>query len=240
MRARAPLVAIVAAAGVAAMTLAAPPAAAQAEPSLDSETERFSYVLGLNYFRQLKSIGVLPDRFSLETFLQAERDLASGQTPRMTEAEIRATGEELRAWIQERQRKGSAATAGAALAAGTAFLERNAEAPGVVVTASGLQYRIDRQGDGPKPQASDTVETHYAGRLLDGSEFDSSYKRGEPTQFPVNRVIPGWTEALQLMPVGSKWELWIPYDLAYGPRGTRGIPPNSTLNFTVELLGIVE
>ena len=122
---------------------------------------------------------------------------------------------------------------------GEAFLKENATKEGVVTTESGLQYKIVTAGEGPKPGAEDVVKVHYRGTLLDGTEFDSSYKRGEPVTFPVGGVIPGWVEALQLMPVGSKWELFIPSGLAYGPGGAGGqIGPNSTLKFEVELLSI--
>ncbi len=120
------------------------------------------------------------------------------------------------------------------------YLEENARKEGVTVTASGLQYEVLEQGDGPKPSATDTVRVHYAGTLTDGTEFDSSYKRGEPISFPLNRVISGWTEGLQLMGVGSTFLFTIPGDLAYGPAGMppAGIGPNATLIFKVELLGI--
>lgn len=123
--------------------------------------------------------------------------------------------------------------------AGEKFLAENAKKAGVKTTASGLQYRSVVEGTGPKPQATDTVEVHYRGTFIDGREFDSSYKRGESISFPLNGVIRGWTEGLQLMPVGSKYELYIPYHLAYGERGAGGvIPPFAALIFEVELLGI--
>ena len=122
---------------------------------------------------------------------------------------------------------------------GKRFLEENAKKSGVVTLDSGLQYKVLTDGAGPTPSRADTVRTHYAGRLLDGTEFDSSYKRGEPMSFPVTRVISGWTEALLLMQVGSKWELYIPANLAYGDRGAPPkIPPFATLIFEIELLGI--
>ncbi len=120
----------------------------------------------------------------------------------------------------------------------SAFLEKNKTAPGVVTTASGLQYKILKAGTGSKPTSDQQVKVHYTGKLLDGKVFDSSVERGEPAVFGVTQVIPGWVEALQLMTVGSKWELYIPSDLAYGPQGNQGIPGNSLLIFEVELLGI--
>jgi FKBP-type peptidyl-prolyl cis-trans isomerase len=124
---------------------------------------------------------------------------------------------------------------------GEEFLAKNKSKSGVVTTASGLQYEIIKAGTGPKPKAEDEVKCHYVGTTIDGKEFDSSIKRGEPATFPVNRVIPGWTEALQLMPVGSKWKLYIPASLGYGERGAgQDIKPNSALIFEVELLEIVK
>ena len=127
------------------------------------------------------------------------------------------------------------------LAAGKAFLAENAKKPGVVTTESGLQYKVITSGDGKQPTASDTVTTHYRGTLIDGREFDSSYKRDQPASFPVKGVIKGWTEALQLMHVGDKWQLFIPSDLAYGPsKRSELIQPNSTLIFEIELLDVKE
>jgi FKBP-type peptidyl-prolyl cis-trans isomerase len=122
---------------------------------------------------------------------------------------------------------------------GEDFLAANKSKEGVKTTASGLQYKVLKEGKGPKPKSTDTVKVHYRGTLLDGTEFDSSYKRGEPVEFPLDQVIKGWTEGLQLMPAGSKYQFWIPANLAYGEPGNRGIPPNSTLIFEVELLEIV-
>ena len=124
--------------------------------------------------------------------------------------------------------------------AGEAFLAENATKEGIQTTDSGLQYRIVEEGSGPTPTISDTVRCHYAGTLIDGTEFDSSYKRGQPAEFPVSGVIAGWTEALQMMPAGSKWEVFLPSEIAYGSRGAGGaIGPNETLVFTIELLDIV-
>jgi FKBP-type peptidyl-prolyl cis-trans isomerase FkpA/FKBP-type peptidyl-prolyl cis-trans isomerase FklB len=123
-------------------------------------------------------------------------------------------------------------------AKGEAFLSQNKAKEGVHTTASGLQYRVLREGTGPKPKATDVVTVHYTGRLIDGTEFDSSYKRNEPAKFQLDSVIKGWTEGLQLMPTGSKYELVIPAELGYGPMGNQAIPGNSVLIFEVELLGI--
>jgi FKBP-type peptidyl-prolyl cis-trans isomerase len=123
--------------------------------------------------------------------------------------------------------------------AGQAFLAANAKKEGVVTTATGLQYKVLENGTGPRPKATDTVNVHYRGTLIDGKTFDSSYDRGEPISFPLNRVIPGWTEGVQLMPVGSKYEFYIPYQLAYGERGAGGVIPGyAALIFVVELLAI--
>jgi FKBP-type peptidyl-prolyl cis-trans isomerase FklB len=123
-------------------------------------------------------------------------------------------------------------------ASGEAFLAENAKKEGITVTASGLQYEVINSGSGSTPTLSDTVETHYTGRFMDGSEFDSSVTRGQPLTFPVTGVIAGWTEALQLMQEGDKWKLYIPSDLAYGERGVGPIPPNATLIFEIELLSV--
>ena len=129
---------------------------------------------------------------------------------------------------------------GANRSAGEEFLKNNKKQKDVVVTSSGLQYKVITKGDGPIPEKSQKVKVHYEGRLLDGTVFDSSYKRGQPATFGVTQVIPGWIEALTMMPVGSKWELYIPQELAYGSRDQKSIPPFSCLIFTVELLEIVK
>lgn len=123
---------------------------------------------------------------------------------------------------------------------GEKFLAENKTKEGVITTESGLQYKVEKEGDGAKPAASDQVKVHYTGTLLDGTKFDSSVDRGEPAVFGVDRVIKGWTEILQIMPVGSKYTIWVPAELAYGEQGTRGIKPNSVLKFDVELLDIVK
>lgn len=123
---------------------------------------------------------------------------------------------------------------------GAEFLEKNKSAEGVKVTASGLQYKVEKEGEGKTPSKTDTVKAHYKGTLIDGTQFDSSYDRGQPAEFPVQGVIPGWSEALQMMKVGSKYKLFIPPELAYGASGRPGIPANSVLVFEVELVDIVK
>ena len=143
--------------------------------------------------------------------------------------------------MQERQQAEAAKVGEQNRKLGEAYLADNAKRPGIVTTASGLQYEVLTQGDGPVPAATDQVKVHYTGRLIDGTVFDSSVERGEPATFGVTQVIPGWVEALQLMPVGSKWRLHIPSALAYGPNGAGGvIGPDATLIFDVELLEIVK
>lgn len=159
-----------------------------------------------------------------------------GDEPEVSEDQIRAAFEVIGARMQEAQAEQAKLAAGA----GEAFLAENAKKAGVVVTASGLQYEVLTQGDGEKPSRASTVRTHYHGTLIDGTVFDSSYNRGQPAEFPVGGVIAGWTEALQLMPVGSKYRLYIPHQLAYGERGAgASIAPFSALVFDVELLAIV-
>jgi FKBP-type peptidyl-prolyl cis-trans isomerase len=165
--------------------------------------------------------------------MQGLKDALSGQKGLMTEAEARAA-------LTEMQEQKSKQVANANKAKGDAFLEANKSQPGVVALPSGLQYKILTAGTGPKPRAVDKVVCNYRGTLIDGTEFDNSYKRGQPATFPVTGVIKGWTEALQLMPVGSKWQLFVPAHLAYGEMSPAPdvIPPNSTLIFEVELISI--
>jgi len=159
-----------------------------------------------------------------------------GDEPEVSEQQIRAAFEVISARMQAEQEEKAKLAAGA----GEAFLAENAKKPGVVTTASGLQYEVLVAGDGEKPTRASTVRTHYHGTLIDGTVFDSSYNRGQPAEFPVGGVIAGWTEALQLMPVGSKYRLYIPHQLAYGERGAgASIAPFSALVFDVELLAIV-
>jgi FKBP-type peptidyl-prolyl cis-trans isomerase FklB len=199
---------------------------------LKTTLQRASYAIGTNIGRNLRSQGLEVDAKALSKGIV---DALAGVKLLLEEAEMR---EVLQALQQEMMAKREAAGA-AAQKKGQVFLEANGKKPDVTVLPSGLQYKVLEEGSGSKPKATDTVRTHYRGTLIDGTEFDSSYARGEPATFPLNRVIRGWTEALQLMPVGAKWQLFIPADLAYGARGSPpNIGPNETLIFEIELLGI--
>ena len=195
-----------------------------------------SYGIGADLGRNLKRLGIEIDADAL---IKGFNDALSGAKPLMSDEEI---GQTLNALQQNIQRKAAQAAAAAGeenKKAGEAFLAQNKGKQGVVTLPSGLQYKILKAGDGKKPTENDTVECNYRGTLINGTEFDSSYRRGQPATFGVGQVIPGWREALQLMPVGSKWELYVPSDLAYGERGAgRDIGPNATLVFEVELLAI--
>jgi len=205
--------------------------------ALDTDEQRVSYGMGVGLGERIKQDSIAIDS---DAFAAGMKDAIEG-------AELKMTKEEIMQEMQAFQQKQVAAQqaefdnlATTNLEAGAAFLAENTTKEGVVTLESGLQYKVLTEGTGSKPKATDTVEVHYSGKLLDGTEFDSSYTRGATVSFPVNGVIPGWTEALQLMPVGSKWQLFIPSDLAYGPGGTGGGPigPNATLLFDVELIAI--
>ncbi len=210
-------------------------AAAQDALPLETVDQRFSYMVGLQLGQRMMEQGI-SKTLDVDAFAQALRDTFDGVQPGLSMEEMQATVKEVQALRAAEEGQKGADT----LSAGAAFLAENGQKEGITTTDSGLQYQATEAGDGPMPKASDTVKVHYEGRLLDGKVFDSSYSRGEPETFGVGQVIPGWQEALQLMPVGSKWEVWIPSDLAYGPQGAGGdIGPNETLNFTIELLEIV-
>lgn len=214
-----------------------PSPAPAAESPLKTEKDKVSYAIGMNIGANFKRQGIDVDP---ALFMQGLKDSSSGGKTLLTEQEERAVltqfQGELRAKMEEKAKEAAETNK----KEGDAFLAANKLKQGVVTLPSGLQYKILKEGTGPKPTAGDTVECNYRGTLINGTEFDSSYKRGQPAKFPVTGVIKGWTEALQLMPVGSKWQLFIPPDLAYGERGTPGgeIGPNSTLIFEVELLNI--
>lgn len=202
---------------------------------LKDQKDKVSYGYGMQIGSNLKRQGIEINADLLAAGLKAA---LAGDKTLITEEEAReammAMQKEMQAKRMEKQKTEGEENK----KKGEQFLAENKKKEGVKTTASGLQYQVMTMGTGPKPKAEDTVSTHYRGTLIDGTEFDSSYKRGEPAKFPLNGVIKGWTEALQLMPVGSKWKLFIPGDLAYGPGGRPGIPPNATLLFDIELLGI--
>ena len=192
--------------------------------------DKISYALGLSMGQNLMGSGV--EKLNYQDLAAGIEDVLTHQQPKISYQEAQQV---LNQFFQELEAK----VAGAAKAEGEKFLAENAKREGVKVTASGLQYEILEPSLGQKPKATDTVRVHYEGTLIDGTVFDSSYKRGESISFPLNGVIKGWTEGLQLMSVGSKYKFFIPYQLAYGERGAgASIPPYAALIFTVELLGI--
>jgi FKBP-type peptidyl-prolyl cis-trans isomerase FklB len=203
--------------------------------TLKTQKDKASYAIGLNIGKSMHKDSVDVDTTIL---LRGLRDGLAGAKPLLTDDEARATMVALQADLRKKQEEKMAVQGEANKKEGDAFLAENKTKDGVVTLPSGLQYKILTEGTGPKPTASDTVVCNYKGTLIDSTEFDSSYKRGQPATFPVSGVIKGWTEALQLMPVGSKWQLFIPADLAYGPSGKGGIGPNATLIFEVELMSI--
>lgn len=190
-----------------------------------------SYAFGMDIGNSLKAVGL---KIEYDQFLSGMKDVLEGNTPKMTENDARTL-------IQSTVRESQKRMAEEASTKEKAYLDSNKTKNGVKVTASGLQYEVLKEGTGPKPQVSDTVKVDYVGKLLDGTVFDSSIERKEPATFPLGGVIPGWTEGLQLMTVGSKYRFTIPSQLAYGPQGAGGkIPPNATLIFEVDLLEIVK
>ena len=205
--------------------------------ALETQKDKVSYAVGINLGRGIHKEAVDVDP---EILARGLRDGLSDAKPQMTDEEVQATLSELQKQVTAHQQELRQQAVEKNKKAGEAFLAANKDKPGVVTLASGLQYKIIEPGTGPKPTASDSVVCNYRGTLIDGTEFDSSYKRGQAATFPVGQVIKGWTEALQLMPVGSKWQLFIPADLAYGERGTNGGPigPNETLVFEVQLVSI--
>lgn len=200
---------------------------------LKTENQKLSYFLGAQIGQQFKSDGIDVDK---DAFFLAVDDVMKGKSLRMSDAEMNAVVQAFQKAKADRMNK----VADENKKAGEKFLAENKTKKGVKVTASGLQYKVVKSGSGKTPAASDTVEVHYHGTLIDGTVFDSSVERGQPASFPVGGVIRGWTEALQLMKEGDKWTLYIPSDLAYGPAGTRGGPigPNAALVFEVELLKV--
>ncbi len=192
---------------------------------------KISYALGLGIGQQLKNMNI--EDFSIEDFTRSIQDIMSGNPTAMSSREAQQM---LNDYFKKKEKE----QAETAIAEGKVFLEQNARKAGVVQTRSGLQYEVLTEGSGRSPKATDTVRCHYEGRLLDGTVFDSSYKRGEPADFGLNQVITGWTEGVQLMKEGAKYRFYIPYLLGYGERGAgASIPPYSTLVFDVELIKVL-
>ncbi|WP_440590221.1 FKBP-type peptidyl-prolyl cis-trans isomerase [Oceanospirillum sediminis] len=194
---------------------------------------KVSYGIGRQMGEQLASSGI--DGLELDHVAAGLREAFEGADSRLTDMELHEAFEVIQQRLAEKQK----AQHQVEIDAGNAYLEDNAKKEGVTVTESGLQYEVLAVGEGEKPAATDKVRVHYHGELISGEVFDSSVQRGQPAEFPVNGVIKGWVEALQLMPAGSKWRLTIPQDLAYGERGAGSIPPYSVLVFEVELLDIL-
>jgi len=207
-----------------------------AAPALNTKKDKVSYAIGADLGKKLKASSIEVDPTVLT---RALKDTLTGDKSAMTDDEIRATLTDLTKDLQAKQQAAAKETSEKNRKAGEDFLAANKSKEGVVTLPDGLQYKILQAGSGPKPTTADTIVCNYKGTLIDGKEFDSSYKRGQPLTMPVGGVIKGWTEALQLMPVGSKWQLFIPPDLAYGDRQAGpDITPGSTLVFEVELISI--
>lgn len=212
----------------------------QAEPganaSLETADQKASYGIGRNIGQGLVPMA---ERIDVDAFARGLRDALNERDPAVSQAVLDTTLQTFQTALQAAQQQKMAEEAEANQAVADSFLATNAEREGVQTTDSGLQYEVIEEGDGPKPGPDDRITVHYRGTLPDGTKFDSSYDRGEPATFNVQGVIPGFAEGLQLMSVGSKYKLYIPPDLGYGPRGQGPIPPNSTLIFELELLDIV-
>jgi len=207
-----------------------------ADFKLETSKDKISYSMGLDLGGYLKNMG---DKVDLELLKKGLEDGFTGAEPKLSQEEIAVVQEQFAAEMKADQEKKLAEMMEKNSTEGKAFLEANKKKEGVVVTASGLQYEVLTAGSGDKPKAGDTVKVDYVGTLVNGSEFDSSIKRGEPAVFTVNQVIPGWSEALQLMPVGSKYRVVIPAELAYGEKGASPvIQPNSVLVFEISLIEI--
>ena len=220
----------------AAQSQSSSPAASPADAALPTDKDKLSYAIGMNVGR-----GLHRDKIDVDPnlLLRGLKDAMGGGQTLMSDEQAQAVIVQLQNQLRQKMQAQQAEAGQANKKEGDDFLAANKTKPGVIVLTSGLQYKILKEGTGPKPTASDTVKCNYRGTLINGTEFDSSEKHGGPATFPVSGVIKGWTEALQLMPVGSKWQLFVPPDLAYGARGAGGdIGPNETLIFDVELLSI--
>jgi FKBP-type peptidyl-prolyl cis-trans isomerase FklB len=220
------------------------PAAQSAQPSTaqpqagkpESVADRASYAIGYNFGRQFKQNDITVNN---DLLMKGLRDALGGGQGSLTDEEMQAAMQAFQQQVMQQQAEKQKVVGEKNKAEGEAFLAKNKARAGVKTTASGLQYEVLKEGTGPQPKATDTVTVHYQGTLMDGTEFDSSYKRGEPATFVLNQVIPGWTEGVQLMKVGSKYKFYIPAALGYGDRGAGGvIGPNAPLVFEVELISI--
>ncbi len=202
----------------------------QTSASLKNASDTASFYIGYMYGTGMQRMGMKEPNMDA---------LVAGMNSAVQKKEVKTDPQQMEMYLNNYFQRLAMKRAEENAEKGKKFLEENAKKSGVDTLSHGIQYKILKKGDGPKPTATDIVKVHYRGTLIDGTEFDSSLKRGEPIEFPLNRVIPGWTTALQEMPVGSKWEIYIPSDQAYGPRGGGSIGPNETLIFEVELLDIV-
>ncbi len=208
---------------------------AEGGPGLKEQKDRESYSLGYQFGQYLRAQDL---EINLEVYASAIKDALEGKEPPLSKEEIRATVLAVQQRVEAAREKQFKEKAVKNLEEGKRFLAENQKKERITALPSGLQYRVLTEGSGKTPQSTDTVTVNYKGTLIDGTEFDSSYKRGQPATFRVDGVIPGWTQALQLMKEGSKWLLFIPAELAYGERGAGPIPPNSTLIFEVELIAV--
>src|SRR6266567_3033044 len=216
---------------VSASLLALPLFGQEKSPQLKDQKEKVSYAIGMNIGANLsrQKVDINPDLLAAGI-----KDAIAGKA-QLTQDQVKDVMTQFEKDMEQKQKAAGEKNK----ADGAKFLEENKKKPGVKTTASGLEYKVEKEGTGPQPKPTDMVSVNYRGTLIDGTEFDSSYKRGQPATFPVNGVIKGWTEALQLMPVGSKWQLFVPSELAYGDRGAGAdIKPGATLIFEVELLSI--
>jgi FKBP-type peptidyl-prolyl cis-trans isomerase FklB len=215
--------------------LAGPALAADDPAGLTNDTDKASYSIGANIGRSFKTQSI---ELNTNAFLQGFRDAYTGSKLQLTDEESQQALDAFKKVVAAKQEAAAKALGDKNKKEGEQFLVENAKKEGIKTLASGLQYKVVKTGDGKKPTADDYVKVHYRGTLINGTEFDSSYKRNEPTTFQLGQIIPGWREALQLMPVGSKWQLFVPSALAYGEEAPPDIGPNATLLFEVELLSI--
>ena len=202
---------------------------------LKDQKDKESYSLGYQFGQSLKAQRL---DINLEVYASGIQDALGGKNPSLSQEEMQKTVSELQQRMVAARQKEVKEISAKNLAASMAFLEENKKKEGIMTLPSGLQYKVLAEGSGKTPKAADNVTVNYKGTLINGAEFDSSYKRGTPTTFQVNKVVKGWTEALQLMKEGSKWQLFIPPELGYGDRGAGPVPPNSALIFEVELISV--